>query len=135
MDGGDGGPVEVGEALELEGKTLILTNGNNTNVYRSARNLQGVEVLPFGSESVYDVLWAHTVVIELDALDAAKAAPVKKAEKEEPKAEAAVEEVAAEEDAPTKEAAATEVVEAVADEAEDAPESADEATSDEEEEE
>lgn len=122
-------------ALELEGKTLILTNGNNTNVYRSARNLQGVEVLPFGSESVYDVLWAHTVVIELDALDAAKAAPVKKAEKEEPKAEAAVEEVAAEEDAPTKEAAATEVVEAVADEAEDAPESADEATSDEEEEE
>lgn len=126
-------------ALQLEGKTLILTNGNNTNVYRSARNLQGVEVLPFGSESVYDVLWAHTVVIELDALDAKKVAPTKKAEKEEPKAEAAVEEVAVEEDAPVKEAvaaeAATEVVEAVADEAEDAPEAADEVALDEEEEE
>ncbi len=124
-------------ALGLEGKTLILTNGNNTNVYRSARNLQGVEVLPFGSESVYDVLWAHTVVIELDALDAAKAAPAKKVEKEEPKAEA--EEVAADAGAPVKEAvaaaAATEVVEAAADEAEDAPEVADEAASDEEEEE
>ena len=124
-------------ALELEGKTLILTNGNNTNVHRSARNLQGVEVLPFGTESVYDVLWAHTVVIELDALDAAKATLAKKAEKaekEEPKAEAeaAVEEVAAEEDAPVNDSVATD---AATDEAEDAPEAADEAASDEGEEE
>ena len=85
-------------ALGLEGKTLILTNGNNTNVYRSARNLQSVEVLPFGTESVYDVLWAHTVVIELDALAEAKAAPAKKAKKEEPEAEAAVDEAPAEEE-------------------------------------
>ena len=85
-------------ALGLEGKTLILTNRNNTNVYRSARNLQSVEVLPFGTESVYDVLWAHTVVIELDALAEAKAAPAKKAKKEEPEAEAAVDEAPAEEE-------------------------------------
>ncbi|MEE2863235.1 MAG: 50S ribosomal protein L4 [Gemmatimonadota bacterium] len=55
--------------LGLEGKTLILTDGINTNIHRSSRNLQGIEVLPFGTESVYDVLWANTVVIELGALD------------------------------------------------------------------
>ena len=89
-------------ALQLEGKTLILTNGNNTNVHRSARNLKGVQVLPFGSESVYDVLWAHTVLIELDALGETKAAPAKKTKKkEEPKAEAAPE--AADEAAPDEE--------------------------------
>ncbi|MDG2283842.1 MAG: 50S ribosomal protein L4 [Longimicrobiales bacterium] len=80
------------DALKLEGKTLILTNGNNTNVHRSARNLKGVQVLPFGSESVYDVLWAHTVVIELGALGETKAAPARKAKKKaEPKVEAAPE--------------------------------------------
>jgi large subunit ribosomal protein L4 len=78
-------------ALKLEGKTLILTNGNNTNVHRSARNLKAVEVLPFGTESVYDVLWAHTVVIELDAIKEPKAAPAPKAKKEKPEAEAAPE--------------------------------------------
>jgi large subunit ribosomal protein L4 len=55
--------------LGLEGKTLILTDGINANIHRSSRNLQGIEVLPFGTESVYDVLWANTVVIELGALD------------------------------------------------------------------
>jgi large subunit ribosomal protein L4 len=59
-------------ALELQGKTLILTNGTNHNVYMSARNLGQVEVMPFGTESVYDVLWANTVVIERSALDGAE---------------------------------------------------------------
>lgn len=59
-------------ALELEGKTLILTDGRKDNVYKSARNLSDVEVLPFGTESVYDVLWASTVVIERSALEAAE---------------------------------------------------------------
>lgn len=54
-----------------EGKTLLLTNGKNENVYLSSRNLPDVNVLPFGNESVYDVLWAHTVVIERSALEAA----------------------------------------------------------------
>jgi large subunit ribosomal protein L4 len=56
-------------AAELEGKVLVLTDGRNQNVYLSARNLPNVNVLPFGEESVYDVLWAHTVVIERSALD------------------------------------------------------------------
>lgn len=69
------------EGMELEGKTLILTAGHNRNVYLSARNLQQVEVMPFGQESVYDVLWAKTVVIEKAAVDAAET------EKAETKAE------------------------------------------------
>ena len=70
-------------ALDLEGKTLILTDGLNENVYRSARNLKKVSVLRFGDESVYDVLWAHTVLIERSALDEDKAPKAKKAAKSE----------------------------------------------------
>lgn len=75
--------------LELEGKTLILTAGNKRNVYLSARNVQDVEVMPFGDESVYDVLWANTVIIERDALETAKPEAKKATKADEPAAEAA----------------------------------------------
>ena len=81
-------------ALELEGKTLILTDGRNENVYKSVRNLADVEVLPFGTESVYDVLWANTVVIERTALEGAAEA----AEDDTPDAEPVVENDETEED-------------------------------------
>ncbi|MDP2959568.1 MAG: 50S ribosomal protein L4 [Longimicrobiales bacterium] len=55
--------------IEIPGKVLLLTDGKNENVYLSARNLQNVSVLAFGDESVYDVLWAHTVVIERSAVE------------------------------------------------------------------
>jgi large subunit ribosomal protein L4 len=55
--------------LEIPGKVLILTDGKNDNLYLSSRNLQDVTVRAFGSESVYDVLWAHTVVIERSAVE------------------------------------------------------------------
>jgi large subunit ribosomal protein L4 len=55
--------------MEIPGKVLILTDGKNDNVYLSARNLKNVSVLAFGNESVYDVLWAHTVVIERSAVE------------------------------------------------------------------
>ncbi len=61
---------ELFKAAEIEGKILLLTDGQNPNVYLSARNLPNVTVLPFGEESVYDVLWAGTVVIERSAIDA-----------------------------------------------------------------
>ena len=48
---------------------LILTDGKNEQVYLSARNVSTLNVLPFGEESVYDVLWAETVVIERSALE------------------------------------------------------------------
>ena len=68
-------------AMELDGKTLILTHGKNDNVYLSARNLGQVEVLPFGNESVYDVLWANTVLIERSAIEQAEAAETAEEEK------------------------------------------------------
>jgi large subunit ribosomal protein L4 len=63
-------------SIEVQGKTLILTDGQSQNVYLSARNLPNVEVRPFGEESVYEILWANTVVIErgaLEKVDSAKA--------------------------------------------------------------
>ena len=80
-------------ALELQGKTLILTDGLNDTMYRSSRNLGTVSVLPFGEESVYDVLWANTVVIEKSALDDDTEKPKKK----KAKAKAATEETVVEE--------------------------------------
>lgn len=82
-------------ALELQGKTLILTDGLNDTMYRSSRNLGTVSVLPFGEESVYDVLWANTVVIEKSALDDDTEKPKKK--KAKAKAKAATEETVVEE--------------------------------------
>ena len=61
--------VRMLETTGAEGNTLVLTNGNNQNVWMSARNLEGVLVRPFGEESTYDVLWADTVIIEAPALD------------------------------------------------------------------
>ena len=61
-------------SMELAGKVLILTDGKNENVYLSARNLKDVSVLRFGDESAYDVLWAHTVVIERSAVEKLNAA-------------------------------------------------------------
>jgi ribosomal protein L4 len=80
-------------ALELQGKTLILTDGMNDTLYRSSRNLGTVSVLPFGEESVYDVLWANTVVIEKSALDDDTEKPKKK----KAKVKAATEETVVEE--------------------------------------
>ena len=51
-----------------EQKILILTDGPNENVFRSARNLQNVQVLPFREVSAYEVLNARQVLIEAEAL-------------------------------------------------------------------
>ena len=106
-------------SIAPEGKVLVLTDGTNENLYLSARNLSNVSVVEFGGESVYDVLWAYTVVIERSALDEKPKAKVKvepAAEAEEEAEEEAPE--AAEEEAP--EAEAEEAAEAEADEAPEA---------------
>ena len=56
-------------SMETEGKVLVLTDGVKQNVHLSGRNLPDVHVLPFGTESPYDVIWSGTVVIEQPALD------------------------------------------------------------------
>jgi large subunit ribosomal protein L4 len=85
-------------SIGAEGKVLLLTDGNKRNVYLSARNLPGVEVRSFKDASTYDVLWASTVVIERDALDADAPAKGAAAEAQDvPPAEEAGDEPPAEE--------------------------------------
>lgn len=51
---------------------LVLTDGHRPLVHRSARNIPGVLVRPFGEESAYDLLWADMLVIEGPALERAQ---------------------------------------------------------------
>jgi large subunit ribosomal protein L4 len=61
--------VQYLEGIAEDGKFLVLTDSVKTNVVLSARNAQEIRVLPFGEESTYDILWAHTVVIERTAIE------------------------------------------------------------------
>lgn len=112
-------------AIEADGKVLVLTHGKNDNVYLSSRNLPNVHVLPFGNESVYDVLWAATVIIERSALDDVAEEPEVEVEAK-PKKKAAKPKAKAKAKAPVVEEAAA-VAEEVA-EAETATDEAEEAT-------
>jgi large subunit ribosomal protein L4 len=51
---------------------LLLTDGHKPLVHKSARNIPGVMVRPFGQESAYDLLWADTLIIEGPALERAQ---------------------------------------------------------------
>jgi large subunit ribosomal protein L4 len=51
---------------------LVLTDGHKPLLHRSARNIPGILVRPFGQESAYDLLWADTLIIEAPALDRAQ---------------------------------------------------------------
>ena len=70
-------------AIDLPGKVLLLTDGVKKNLYLSSRNLPAVSVIPFGEESVYDVLWAHTIVIERSALEASSSSSISESEEKD----------------------------------------------------
>jgi large subunit ribosomal protein L4 len=57
-----------------ERKALVLTAGQNPELYRSGRNLGHVHVMPYAEASTYHILWSDVVVVERAALDAAPAA-------------------------------------------------------------
>jgi len=60
--------------MELNGrKYLLLTDGGNEALVRSARNIPNVRVLPFAQASAYDVLNNGVLVIERAALSATPA--------------------------------------------------------------
>jgi large subunit ribosomal protein L4 len=60
--------VGLFEALELQvGNLLILTDGVKHDLYLSSRNIQGVEVRPWGEASAYDILWSDVVIVEESA--------------------------------------------------------------------
>lgn len=61
--------AELLEKLELTGKNvLVLTAGSRREVYLSARNIPGVEVLPYGEATAYSLLWADAVLVEEGAV-------------------------------------------------------------------
>lgn len=49
-------------------KTLIVTEESNKNVYKSARNIEGVTVLPVNNINVYDILKYDNFIITKDAV-------------------------------------------------------------------
>ncbi|AVQ45044.1 50S ribosomal protein L4 [Clostridium botulinum] len=49
-------------------KTLIITNNVEENVYKSARNIEGVQIIPVNNINVYDILKYDKVVITKDAV-------------------------------------------------------------------
>lgn len=60
--------VKMLSAFEAK-KTLILTEVNNENVYKSARNIEGVEVLPVNNINVYDLLKYDKVMVTKSAIE------------------------------------------------------------------
>ena len=71
------------KALKLEGTScLIGTAGLDNNVYKSARNIRGVEILPAAQFNAYTVLRQKRLLLTRAALDelrqAGQAAPTGK---------------------------------------------------------
>ena len=61
--------VNITKNLKVDGrKTLLLLPGVNKNVYLSARNLQGTEVMTASALNTYKVLNADVLVVTEDAL-------------------------------------------------------------------
>jgi large subunit ribosomal protein L4 len=61
------------ESLKLGGKsTLITTDGNSKNVYKSARNIPGVTVAHVNDLNAFLILQPQQVLITRSALDAMK---------------------------------------------------------------
>ncbi|SHK47255.1 LSU ribosomal protein L4P [Hathewaya proteolytica DSM 3090] len=54
--------VKMLNAFEAK-KTLILTEESNANVYKSARNIEGVAVLPINNINVYDLLKYDKIMV------------------------------------------------------------------------
>ena len=59
--------VEMLKAFEAK-KTLIITAESDEKVYKSARNIEGVEVMPVNNINVYDLLKFAKVIVTKDAV-------------------------------------------------------------------
>jgi large subunit ribosomal protein L4 len=59
--------IKVLSAFEAK-KTLILVSESNENVYKSARNIPGIAVLPVNNINVYDILKYEKLMITKDAV-------------------------------------------------------------------
>jgi large subunit ribosomal protein L4 len=63
--------------VDAQGKNvLVLTASDAPNVYLSGRNIPDVHVMRFADASAYEIMWSHTVLVEIGALDEAAPPPV-----------------------------------------------------------
>ncbi|MDT7963963.1 50S ribosomal protein L4 [Clostridium perfringens] len=60
--------VKMLNAFEAK-KTLIITAEVNENIYKSARNIEGVTVMPVNNINVYDLLNCKTLMITKEAVN------------------------------------------------------------------
>ena len=49
-------------------KALIVTLESNNNVYKSGRNIEGIQVMPVNNINVYDLLKYEKLIITKDAV-------------------------------------------------------------------
>lgn len=62
--------VSILSALNLKGKkTLLLTNGNQDNVYKSGRNIAKVNILEANKASAYDLVNNQVVLLQKSAVN------------------------------------------------------------------
>ena len=54
--------------LKVEGKTLIIVNEKNENVYLSSRNIEGVKAITLNMINVYDLLQYNKLVLPLETV-------------------------------------------------------------------
>ena len=60
--------VKVLDALGVKGRCTIVVNDDNVNAFLSFRNIKTVDVVPSGSENVYELLDNKYLIFEQDAL-------------------------------------------------------------------
>ncbi|MGM0589807.1 MAG: 50S ribosomal protein L4 [Bacteroidota bacterium] len=62
--------VDILESLEIYGKkVLVVTDKTDTDVYLSARNIQGVQVVEAAKPTTYDIMNADVVLLQESALE------------------------------------------------------------------
>ncbi len=63
--------VSMMEALKLNGKKILLLTGkNDTNLYKSGRNINKVSVMEASKASTYDILNNQILVLQHTAVEA-----------------------------------------------------------------
>ncbi len=60
--------LQILENLQLEGKTLVITNGKDEKVEKSARNIPWVKVLPTEGINVFDLLKYENLLMSRDSV-------------------------------------------------------------------
>jgi len=61
--------INILQNLKVDNKALVVTAGNDENVYKSARNIPGVKPTAAGLLNVYDLLAHKILVITRDAVN------------------------------------------------------------------